>query len=345
MVFEGTIFEYEAPMIQYPLHLSASSIKTYLTCPRKYDLSYVSRLEPAADSSALVAGTAWHRAMELEAMWGDTSGAFDTIRDEYERAKMSALFKAYCNVYAEDPLGVTKCEVPFEFSLTDRIKIVGRLDGLIKIGDSDVWHIPEYKTTSQSIDGSSSLWNDLRVSPQVSIYMLAAGELGYTIEGLTYDVSRKPALRPSALRKAQSELLFSQAMYCGQTFPAGEVSTAIEAGKETPALFAARIYETVMTDPGSYFARVNIPFIAFDQKRIREELIQTCEAIDVTTHVGALHPNYSQCNNYGSCIFHNICHNPVNRQAWRAGDVPRGYRSKPVRERAKDEPVGPSGAA
>ena len=41
-------------------HTSISAIKTFLTCPRKFHLQYVLKLQPAFRPAALVFGSAWH---------------------------------------------------------------------------------------------------------------------------------------------------------------------------------------------------------------------------------------------------------------------------------------------
>ena len=43
-----------------PSHLSPSSIKTFLSCPRKYRFRYVDRAEAAFRAVALVLGSAFH---------------------------------------------------------------------------------------------------------------------------------------------------------------------------------------------------------------------------------------------------------------------------------------------
>jgi hypothetical protein len=44
-------------------HLSASSLGTFIRCPRQFKLKYIDRIQPSFRASALAFGTAWHVAV------------------------------------------------------------------------------------------------------------------------------------------------------------------------------------------------------------------------------------------------------------------------------------------
>lgn len=66
-------------------------------------------------------------------------------------------------------------------------------------------YVLEHKTTSESLDVGSGFWRRLEVSHEPSMYIRAAQELGHDVQGVLYDVIKKPTLR---LKKNESPETF-----------------------------------------------------------------------------------------------------------------------------------------
>ena len=162
------------------MKLSASLIKVYKMCRRKYELKYVEGLEPIVKSQALQDGTDYHSLVEhlYNGGWiGYEEGC---------NPKITAMAYAYFRyVYlANDELQeIEYAEKWFEYQLTDKHSVVGRNDAVTKKG------IPvEHKTTSGDVDDEYVY--GLQWDEQILTYMLANG-----INEMYYTVIKKPTIR------------------------------------------------------------------------------------------------------------------------------------------------------
>lgn len=62
----------------------------------------------------------------------------------------------------------------------------------------DLKHIKKYKV-GEDIQPDSDLWRRLQIDSQISMYVLAARRLGYPVECVLYNVTRKPTIKPTAI--------------------------------------------------------------------------------------------------------------------------------------------------
>ncbi len=93
-------------------------------------------------------------------------------------------------------------EVPFEIELRDDANkvvpgwlLVGRKDALVEFPREGRVKVVEHKHTSSDITPGSDYWVRLSVDTQSSIYVEAAQRIGYKIDTVLYDVSKKPDIR------------------------------------------------------------------------------------------------------------------------------------------------------
>ena len=83
------------------IRLSASSIRTWLTCQTKYRLSYVAGLDPDRDEEALRIGGAWakmHEAYEKRYQAGTSDEFKQDVIDSLAIAAASASLNAMYNI-------------------------------------------------------------------------------------------------------------------------------------------------------------------------------------------------------------------------------------------------------
>ena len=162
------------------MKLSASLVKTYKMCRRKYELKYLEELEPIVKSQALQDGTNYHEMIE---------GFYKGKGVGYEEGmnpKICAMALAYIRFVYQEKEELRKIEYAekwFEYPLTSKHSIVGRNDAITVDG------IPvEHKTTSGDVDDEyvySLQWDE-----QILTYMLAN-----SINEMFYTVVRKPSIR------------------------------------------------------------------------------------------------------------------------------------------------------
>ena len=163
------------------MKLSASLIKTYKTCRRKYELKYVEGIEPIAKSQALEDGSNYHEMIEEF-----YNGNKDIEYADGRNPKICAMVYAYVTyLYSkhEELQDVQYAEKWFEYPLTKKHSIVGRNDAITKSG------IPvEHKTTSNDVNDEyvyALQWDE-----QILTYMLAN-----SINEMYYTVIKKPTIR------------------------------------------------------------------------------------------------------------------------------------------------------
>lgn len=249
------------PQMPDGLYISVSQVKSFLMCPRKYELHYVLREEPAFIPVALAFGSAIHAA--FAAHYGEIKATgemlrrdlvLDVFRDEWSKAaegpvplqpdedddgadgdrivdKGVSMLHAFCeNAAGSGMPDVESVELSFAVPILDAVtgelfeeQLVGAIDLVIRENGHRV--IVEHKTASKkySVD-------QIRFDLQPTAYKLAARELGLGEVGLRYQVVTKtkvPSIQIADLhRDDQDENDFLRTV--------GGVLRAIDAGVSYP---------------------------------------------------------------------------------------------------------------
>jgi CRISPR/Cas system-associated exonuclease Cas4 (RecB family) len=247
------------PQMPDGLYVSVSQVKSYLLCPRKYELHYVLREEPAFVPVALAFGSAIHES--LAAHYGEVKATgeplrrdfvLDVFRDAWAKAedgpvplqpdededgtdqivdKGVSMLHAFCEhtVKAGTP-EVESVERSFAVSIHDpetgevfEEQLVGAVDLVVREDGQRV--IVEHKTAAKKYGV-----DQIRFDLQPTAYKIAARELGLGDVGLRYQVITKtkvPAIQVADLhRDAQDEDDFLRTV--------GGVLRAIDAGVSYP---------------------------------------------------------------------------------------------------------------
>ena len=220
------------------LYTSVSQVKTWLKCPRQFELKYVRGVEPAFVPVNLAFGSAIHEA--LAAYYGEIKASggplrrdllLDVFRSAWERARegavplqveeegeevsqvvdkgVSLLHAFYDHAGRSPPLRVEAVEMPFTVPLRDpdtkelqEEALTGFIDLLVNNGGRRT--VYEHKTSSRRY-GEDQLRFDL----QVSAYKLAAREAGLGEVALRFQVlvkTKVPAVQVADVtRDAQDE--------------------------------------------------------------------------------------------------------------------------------------------
>lgn len=158
------------------MKLSASLIKAYKTCRRKYELRYLEELEPVAKAQALTDGTNYHEGIEAFYKTGE-------ILIDMNEPKISAMVWAYTEYIAPEIGKVKSAEEWFEYKLTKKHSVIGRNDAIAENGLA-----VEHKTTSNDVD-DEYVYN-LQWDEQILTYMLATGT-----NEMLYTVIKKPTIK------------------------------------------------------------------------------------------------------------------------------------------------------
>jgi hypothetical protein len=191
--------------------LSQSGLQAARDCKRKYYYRYVLGLQLIGLTvAAMNFGKLWHKVLawcfRAGPRWRD--GVNDFIGQHAgspdDAHRVWAMVQGYAErwEFAERLMSLHEqpIEVPIRNPATGRTSRrfvqYGFLDKLALHRDGTIW-LWEHKTTSQ-IDGSTieKLWSD----SQITGYVAALRDLGIAIEGVVYDIAKKPALEVGKAR-------------------------------------------------------------------------------------------------------------------------------------------------
>lgn len=161
------------------LTLTASMIRSYKTCPRRYELEYIEMLKPAVPLEALETGSNYHARIEALLKGEDWS------RDGVV-GKMAEAFDRFVPWRDWD---VAKVEEEFSIRLGYGLYLRGKMDGILADGTPI-----EHKTSGVAVDEKyidRLAWDD-----QVSVYLLALSLIrGTPATRVVYTVCQKPTIR------------------------------------------------------------------------------------------------------------------------------------------------------
>ena len=225
----GTNMDQQLQQLRSRPHLSASQLKTFQLCPRKYFLAYVDRVEPAFRPVAFAFGTAWHHTVGRWLLGEAAEPALAdhfrlTLHDELSRdgppvlfddgedeVSLAALGDRMLRAFVGDvppPEHVLEVELPFSMDLADSttgdvlpVPLIGAVDAVvIEGGRPAIW---ELKTAKRKWSA-----NQLEFDMQATVYHLAAAQSDYsdaTVKMVVTTKSSKPAVQVAALRRGPGD--------------------------------------------------------------------------------------------------------------------------------------------
>ncbi len=347
--------------------ITQSSCRAYKSCPMRYFFRYVQGIRPAIDAKALRIGSNWHAAQELlgvgllEEAVGLVNERYATCPDHIdmtewlvERETLAAAVMAYHLRNEAEPLDVVATEIMFNLpivnpetgSASTKWREAGKIDKIVRLGDGRLM-VLEHKSTSDDLSPQSDYWSRLRIDSQISFYVDAARRAGYDVQGVLYDVFRKPQISPKLLTQGETKAFFTPAVkedhldgactYMGQVFQVrseggsteddifidgvkAEIKPGAKPGtmaiRETPGMFGARLYADMASPadedhkgPDYYFARREIARTAQDLEAFRYELWFLMQNINTMRNCDRWYRNDAACLGRGTsaCDYCPIC--------------------------------------
>lgn len=264
----------------------------------------------------------------LEASLGAIAGAVAEDPDsEILAAKARGLMIGYHARWADSGWGAVVVEPEFHLPIVNpatgcrsrTFTQAGRSDAVI------VRHrrrfLLELKTTAEEIhEADAPFWRRLAVDTQTSTYALAQRQQDDPVEGVLYDVLRRPQVRPRVIPKGTPKRtdrenvgtlleLDTRGTYFGWPVEERQRKGILGGnGRETPELYSMRIAADTLRQPDRYFQRRTIK--ASEQQLLRhgDELWQTAVEIRLTRRAGRHYRNSDACMVYNTpCPFLPIC--------------------------------------
>lgn len=349
------------------IYLSASRIGSYKDCPTLYKLPKIDRVFPDTEPDPLRMGTNWHSIQDIVGQsWKEYDDVhaylIDYIDEMYaecpthksmedwlvERNIFLYTAWAYFNHYDDSDVEIIASEMSFELPLihpetgraVPNVRVRGIIDKIVNYPDHGMF-IREYKSTSDSVEDTSSFWPNLRMALQPSIYYDAAIRLGYPIVGIEYDVWHKPTIKPKFLTQKDTKEFWETGKYFDQKFGTeyekgdfwvddkiAEVKEGKKEGtfaiKETPRMFGVRLYEDIQERPEFYFNRKEVARTDSDMEAFRWELYCTYKTMKDMIKSGHWFKNEKNCERMGKCAYTPICYNKIDVDEY----IPDGFRKK-----------------
>lgn len=270
--------------------LTSSRQDTLLRCPRQHYWAYEVGLRRVSDAAPLRFGSAWHRGLAARWRGMDYDAALAEALpegvdlDEMQVATIGGLLAGYFhNNRGKEIIATIHPEVEFHHGLNGSrtFEVAGKIDGLGVLFDGRQVLI-ESKTTSDSLEPDSDYWLRLRFNTQVYQYVLAARDLGWDIQVVIYDVTRKPAIRQKQ--------------------------------NETVEEFGQRLADDTVERPEFYFARREVPILEQDLEEFKAhrltaaQMIMYCRRAEkkMAKREAAWMRNISQFNCRG-CAYADFC--------------------------------------
>ena len=292
-----------------PELLTNSRLSVWRACPRKHYIRYELGLRPEVTGFALRVGSAFHAALEAQDKGLDPAAAIEErVESPYDLALVAAMFQAHTTRYAATPTETVASERAFELPLlnpetgapTPSFRFAGVIDRIVRLPDGRL-ALMENKTTSRDFAPGSEYWMRLHMDSQLSLYIIAARALGYAIDTILYDVTRRPALRPLKATPPEKRSYKKD----------GTLYAAQRDRDETPEEYAGRVAASIAENPNDHFARIEIARLDQDIEDAARDLWEEQIAIRSMQKSNAWWRNPGACYDGSgfSCEYLSICQN------------------------------------
>jgi len=329
-------------------HSRASSFKQ---CRKAAWFAYELGVRRVTDAKALRMGSAYHEGLEvlantnelepaLEAASVSYSAApdnFDQWEWEIEEHTVRALLSGYFWRWMDSGITYEAAEQKFNLKIrnpkTGRAipgwEWAGKIDGIVRLADHR-WAVKENKLLSDSLDSDADLWRRLQIDSQISGYLIAARELGYPVETVLYDVTRKPTIKPNDIPRLDPEGLkvvldrSGTRVLTKQGKPRQTADTelgyVVVSRKMTPEEWGEKIVEDIGARPDYYYARREIPRLDKDLEEWQAEMYEVQRTISEAQKSGRWFKTVADTT-CGRCSYFGLC-----TTGWKEGSsLPEGF--------------------
>lgn len=185
--------------------------------------------------------------------------------------------------------------------------LVGILDKTAD--DNGELEIFDHKTTSSDIaEPDGFYWRQLVIDSQPSLYELLALCNGEKVSRVTWDVTKKPAIRPKEISKKDHAEALATATYCGFDLSGHTLRYLADCQRENAEMFAHRVAADAIADPDKFYARRHAPRTREQLAEYAKELWQIGDQIRTATNTDRHTRNSGACFNYNRpCAFLGLC--------------------------------------
>ncbi len=271
--------------------ISHSSLVLVRNCLQQYRCSYVELRRSRSVAPALAFGGLWDKALTAW-HWGKDSkdrlfrghAVLLMHPNELQRETAKAMLVGYSTLWGDSNIETVATQLEFTSPIVHpetgeehpEYVYTGVLDGVVRMPDGRLLGL-ESKTSSEDITPGSLYWERVTtLDPQVSMYLPGAKAAGFDIEGILYDVAKKPALRP---------------------------------GKhETASGFAERVMRDMQGRMGFYFQRQEVVRLESEARRYQQDLWDYACILSDAERLSRWPRNPDRCRQFGrACDYLGVC--------------------------------------
>jgi hypothetical protein len=248
--------------------------------------------------------------------------AYDRYEWEIECETVVRLICGYQWRWSNDQLENVATEMPFRIPLrnpetgktTPLWDLAGKIDGIVR-RDGRLG-VKESKLLGDDIGNESDLWPRLRIDHQISMYVLAARKLGFAVDHVYYDVTRKPTIKPNAVPvldnlgakivlDARGERVKTERKEWRQT---GDTAKGyiLQTRPMTIEEWGERLTNDIAERPDFYYVRREIPRLDQDLAEYEAELWEIQRTIREAQKSGH-HFRTANKNTCAFCSFFGLC--------------------------------------
>lgn len=316
----------------------------FKVCRRKHWFEYELGIRRVDAAKALRIGIAFHAALEHDSAW-EIDEAYKTCPEsvdfhdwDIERETVIRLFTGHQWRWHNMPLKRITTEQAFRIPLVNpatgmasRIfDLAGVIDGIIELED-DRLAVHEYKTSSDSLDSDAELWRRLRIDQQITLYVYAARQLGFNVDCVLYDVTRKPTIKPTDVPLLDSDdlkIVFDEhggRVYTKQNKPRQTGDKAkgytLQVRPMTVAEWGNKLTTDIWERPDYYYARMEVPRLDQD---IDECIAELWEIQKTMRDAQLNNRHYRTCNKdtCSWCSYFDLCTTGFNPES---DSLPEGF--------------------
>lgn len=181
----------------------------------------------------------------------------------------------------------------------------GKRDGLLRQPSTQFRFLMEHKTTSEDIESPDApYFKRLTIDSQISHYFLSSKMEGIELDGVLYDIIRKPQTKPKAISKKIQDEMNETGRYYG--FPILDSEKVLTF--ETLRMYQRRVAHDAIVKSSYYFNRRMIYRTDVDLGEYQQELWDISKAILHARKHDAHYRNSDACVQWNyPCEFLDIC--------------------------------------
>lgn len=260
--------------------ITTSEAKAFQRCQRLHFYRYILGFRSVERAHPLDFGSLTHAGLEA---WWITAGDMDRVSeamrvyhaksqlDSLDLIRADAMLCGYHARWIDEPITVLAVEHEFRVPIrhpdgrVHHMDLVGKFDALCSI--DGLAYIPEHKTKSEKV-AAEGYFEQLRADMQVSNYLIAAVELGWSPGGALYDVLVKPSEPKRATPEENRKYTKDGRLYAKQ-----------RDRDETQDEYRERLFADISATPEDYYQRATVVRLDAELDSARLDLWELADAV------------------------------------------------------------------